>query len=423
MGILTLVRLSAQLDLGILSLLVEPIKKDMDLSDGDIGLLLGFAFAVFYLGLGVPLSKLIDSYSRRAILAVGVAVWSFSTALCGLANSFPQLFMARAAVGAGEAVNGPATFSMIADMFPRERLARAIAVLNVGSLAGTGLSLIFGAFVIHWLSLMEMPHLPLIGQPRHWQAVFFIVGLPGLILAGLMFCFPEPQRRGGQKRAESFAGILRFMRANWRLFLPMFLALLMSGTESGGSHMWRPAFIQRTYGWTPAQIGTVIGLVTMFASIAGVFAGSFLSEKFAARHDNANLRVVLIGWMIATPCMILSPLMPDALAAIAFIGIASFAAGMGAPTQNAALQSVVPNQMRGQITALYLLTYTLAAQGIGPSFIAAITEGIVGDEAGLRYALSGSAAVMMPLAIAIMMFGLKPYAAVIARLKAEEARA
>jgi MFS family permease len=114
--------------------------------------------------------------------------------------------------------------------------------------------------------------------------------------------------------------------------------------------------------------------------------------------------------------------MPDAIAAIIFIGIAGFAAAMGAPTQNAALQSVVPNQMRGQITALYLLTYTLAAQGIGPSFIAAITVGIVGDEAGLRYALSGSAAIMMPIAIAIMLFGLKPYAAVIARLREEEAR-
>ena len=422
MGILTLVRLSAQLDLGILSLLVEPIKRDMDLSDSDIGLLLGFAFAVFYLGLGVPLSKLIDSHSRRAILAIGVAVWSLSTALCGLANNFTQLFLARAAVGAGESVNGPATYSMIADMFPRERLARAIALLNMGSLIGSGLSLIFGAFVIHWLSTMEMPHLPFIGQPRHWQAVFLIVGLPGLILTGLMFCFPEPERRGGQKRAESFAGILRFMRINWRLFLPMFLALLLSGTESGGSLMWRPAFLQRTYGWTPAQIGTVIGVVTMVTSIAGVFAGSYLSERFAPRHDNANLRVVLIGWIIATPCMVISPLMPDVLAAITLIGVASFAAGMGAPTQNAALQSVVPNQMRGQITALYLLTYTLAAQGIGPSFIAAITEKIVGHEAGLRYALSGSAIVMMPIAIGVMMIALKPYAAVIARLKAEEAQ-
>ncbi len=423
MGVLALVRMSAQLDLGILSLLVEPIKKDMDLSDGQIGLLLGFAFAVFYLGLGVPLSKLVDSYSRRTILAVGVAFWSLSTAASGFAHNFVQLFLCRAAVGAGESVNGPATFSMIADLFPRERLARAIAVLNIGSVAGTGIAMMFGAFVIHWLDSVAMPTLPIIGQPRQWQAVFFIVGLPGLLFAALMFSFPEPKRRGGGAKAETFGGILRFMKANWRLFAPLFIALLVSGIESGGAGMWRPAFLQRTYGWSPAQIGLVTGLIAMVTAMAGVFAGSFLSERLARKHDNANLRVVLLGWGIAAPCMIAYPLVSSAWVSVAISGIASFGAMMGAPTQNAALQSVVPNQMRGQVTALYLLTFTLAGQAIGPSFIAAITEHIIGDEAGLRYALSGSAAVMMPLAIIIMITGLKPYAAAIGRLKAEEARA
>jgi MFS family permease len=153
-----------------------------------------------------------------------------------------------------------------------------------------------------------------------------------------------------------------------------------------------------------------------------VFLGSFLSEYLAKKYDNANLRVVLTGWIIATPCMVAYPLVDNPWVSVTISGIASLAALMGAPTQNAALQSVVPGHMRGQITALYLLTFTLAGSGIGPSFIAAITEYVVGDEAGLRYALSGSAAVMMPLAILIMICGLKPYAARIAQLKAEEAR-
>jgi MFS family permease len=422
MGVLALVRMSAQLDLTILSLLVEPIKKDMGLSDGQIGLLLGLAFAVFYLGLGVPLSKLVDSYSRKTILAVGVAFWSLSTAMSGLASNFVQLFFCRAAVGAGESVNGPATFSMIADMFPRERLARAIAVLNMGSVAGTAVAMIFSAFVIHWLETIEMPSFPIIGTPRPWQAVFFIIGLPGLFFALMMYALPEPRRQGGPVKAESFGGILRFMKANWRLFAPLFVALLVSGIESGGAGMWRPAFLTRTYGWSPAQVALVSGIVSLVTGVAGVFLGSFLSEYLAKKHDNANLRVVLTGWIIATPCMVAYPLVDNPWVSVTISGIASLAALMGAPTQNAALQSVVPGHMRGQITALYLLTFTLAGSGIGPSFIAAITEYVVGDEAGLRYALSGSAAVMMPLAIIIMICGLKPYAARIAQLKAEEAR-
>jgi len=422
MGVLALVRMSAQLDLSILSLLVEPIKQDMDLSDGQIGLLLGLAFAVFYLGLGVPLSKLVDSYSRRTILAFGVAFWSLSTAVTGLANNFVQLFLCRAAVGAGESVNGPATFSMIADLFPRERLARAIAVLNLGSVAGTAVAMIFSAFVIHWLQSIEIPHFPIIGQPRYWQAVFFIVGIPGLLVAALVYALPEPKRRGGPVKAESFGGILLFMKANWHLFAPLFVALLVSGIESGGAGMWRPAFLTRTYGWSPAQVALVSGVTALVTGIAGVFLGSFLSEYLAKRYDNANLRVVLTGWVIATPCMIAYPLVDNPWVSVGISSIAAMAAMMGAPTQNAALQSVVPGHMRGQITALYLLTFTLAGQGIGPSFIAAITEHIVGDEAGLRYALSGSAAVMMPIAVAIMITGLKPYAAKIGELKAQEAR-
>jgi MFS family permease len=281
--------------------------------------------------------------------------------------------------------------------------------------------MIFSAFVIHWLETIEIPSFPIIGTPRPWQAVFFIIGLPGLFFALMMYALPEPKRQGGPVKAESFGGILRFMKANWRLFAPLFVALLVSGIESGGAGMWRPAFLTRTYGWSPAQVALVSGIVSLVTGVAGVFLGSFLSEYLAKKYDNANLRVVLTGWIIATPCMVAYPLVDNPWVSVTISGIASLAALMGAPTQNAALQSVVPGHMRGQITALYLLTFTLAGSGIGPSFIAAITEYVVGDEAGLRYALSGSAAVMMPLAIVIMIFGLKPYAARIAELKAEEA--
>ncbi len=427
MGVLALVRLSAQLDLGILSLLVQPIKTDLGLTDSQVGLLLGFAFAFFYVGLGVPLAALVDRYSRRAILAVGVTVWSLMTALTGLANSFISLFWFRVGVGAGESVNGPATYSMIADLFPRERLPRAIALLNMGSMAGVGLSLVLGAVVIHALSEMTMPTLPFVGQLKHWQMVFFIVGLPGLLLTALMMTVKEPVRRkpppGAAPRPanQNFGTVLAYLTANWRFFLPMFLGLAISAIESGGIIMWRPAFFQRTYGWTPQQAGLALGIVQLAAAPIGLAIGAWLSERFAKRNDDANLRVVSIAWTLAIPVAVAAPLMPTGELSVACGFLSTLFAMMGTPTQNAALQSVVPGHMRGQITALYLLTYTLAAQGIGPSFIAAVTDFVIGDEALIRYALAGSAAVMMPLALVVMLLGVKPYGLEITRLKALEA--
>jgi MFS family permease len=424
MGVLALVRLSAQLDLGILSLLVQPIKRDLALSDGQVGLLLGFAFATFYLVIGIPMASLVDRYSRRGILAAGIAVWSLMTALGGVAQNFAQLFAFRVGVGAGESVNGPATFSMISDLFPRERLPRAIAVLNLGSYAGLGLSLVLGAVVIHALSLMTMPVLPLVGQPRPWQMVFVIIGLPGLLLALWMMLLPEPARRGKpivRGASVSYLGVFKFMRANWRIFLPMFAAVMLSGIESGGTQMWRPAFYERSYGWLPQQSGLAVGISQLIAAPLGLFVGIWVVERVARRNDDANLRVCGMAWMIAAPGMIASPLMPTPELAVALGAIATFFSTMAAPTQNAAMQSVTPNVLRGKLTALYLLAYTLAGQGIGPSFIAAITEHVVGSEAGLRYALAGSAAVMMPLAVITMRLGRGHYGREIARLKAEDA--
>lgn len=421
MILFALVRLSGQLDLGILSLLVQPIKRDLALSDGQVGLLLGFAFATFYLVIGLPMASLVDRYSRRGILAAGIALWSIMTALGGVAQNFVQLFAFRVGVGAGESVNGPATFSMIADLFPRERMPRAIAVMNIGSYAGLGLSLVLGAVVIHALTLMTMPVLPLIGQPRPWQMVFVIIGLPGLLLAMWMMILPEPARRGKPiQRGDSvsYLGVFRFLGANWRIFLPMFLAVMLSGIESGGTQMWRPAFYERSYGWLPQQSGLAVGLSQLIAAPLGLFAGIWFVERVARTRNDANLRVCALAWVIATPAMIASPLMPTPQGSVIVGAIATFFSAVGAPTQNAAMQSVTPNALRGKLTALYLLAYTLAAQGIGPSFIAAITEHVVGNEGDLCFALAGSAALMMPLAGIAMALGMGPYGREIARLKA-----
>ena len=422
--VVALVRLSAQLDAGILSLLVEPIKHDLSLSDSQLGLLLGFAFALVYAVLGVPLSTFVDTRSRRAILAIGVVCWSLATAITGLAQTFVQLFLCRVGVGAAESINGPATYSLIGDYFPREKLPRAIAAMILGTIAGTGLSLILGAVVIG--ALAHLPHLtvPGIGAIRQWQLVFVIMGLPGLVFAGLMLTVPEPPRRvlaATQASGVPDARLFGYLARHWRVFVPLFLGLILSSIVAGGNAAWHPAFFHRTYGWTPQQAGYATGLAQLLGAPIGLFLGAFLAERLLRRGDEANVRVVQISWAAAMPFMIAAPLMPTPYLATACLFLSSMFAMMAAPTQNAALQNVVPGELRARITALYLLTYVVAGQGIGPSLTAAVTDFVLRDEHLLRYALAGTTAVMMPLAVLAISWGIKPYGREVSRLKALEA--
>ena len=163
----------------ILSLLVQPIKQDLALSDTKISLLHGFAFAIFYTLMGIPIGRLADRYSRRAIAAAGIAVWSFMTAVCGIARGYWELFSARVGVGVGEAALSPAAFSMIADLFPPQKLGRALSVYTMGAFVGAGLAFIIGGAVIQSITSSPEMTLPIVGTIRSWQAAFFIVGLPG----------------------------------------------------------------------------------------------------------------------------------------------------------------------------------------------------------------------------------------------------
>lgn len=274
-----------------------------------------------------------------------------------------------------------------------------------------------GAVVIGALARLPRVVVPVLGEIHSWQLVFVAVGLPGLLIALLMRSVPEPVRRDTRTRAPGTLAVAAYLCRHWRLYAPMFVGVALSGIDSGGSLMWRPAFFQRTYGWSPQLSGLATGLAQLIASPVGLFLGAFLAEWLARRHDDANLRVVALAWIVATPLIVAGPLMPTADLAVICSGLAVMAAMMAAPTQNAAVQSVTPGEMRGQVTALYLLTYVLAGNGIGPSLVAAVTVHVVGAESGLRYALAGTGLVMMPLAAVTMLLGLRRYGQEIGRLR------
>ena len=206
--LLTVAYVFSFIDRYILGLLVEPIKNDLGLTDTEIGLLLGPAFAIFYTTMGLPIGWLADRGRRAWIVTAGITIWSLATAACGLARSFPQLFLARVSVGVGEATLGPCALSMIADSFPEERRGKPIAFYCSALGIGAGIASLAGASVFTWSKSVSGIELPVVGLVAPWQFAFIVVGLPGILLAFLMFFLREPARQDlGQVGTEGKAGI------------------------------------------------------------------------------------------------------------------------------------------------------------------------------------------------------------------------
>jgi MFS family permease len=408
------------LDRGILNLLVEPIKRDMHLSDLQVSLLMGFAFACFYVILGLPIARLADSRSRRLIIGVGIAIFSVMTTLCGLAQNFWQLFLCRVGVGVGETCNGPATFSMLADLFPPTRLPRAIAFLNFGFFFGLGSSLLIGGTVVHFVGTLPPLVLPLVGTLHPWQSTFFIVGIPGLIVAALMSTVVEPIRRGritgpadaAQRRAATVPvrAVVRFALENRATYGPMFAGLALQTVLAFGVASWTPSFFIRTYGWTIAQVGWVQGLIILIIWPLGLVPGGLAAEWLVRRgYNDANMRVTIAALLAYAPFAILFPLMPNALLSNIMLALSGFCISFGIGPQNAALQIVTPGEMRGQVTALFLFVFNIIGFGLGSTVVALFTQYVFGNESMLRYALSTTVAILVPLEALILASGLKAY--------------
>ena len=422
-GVFALVLMFGQLDQGVISLLIRDIKADFHLSDWQISLLTGVAPSLFFVVIGIPLSLFVDTGTRKYVLAAGIGVCGVMTTLCGLAQSFWQLFVVRVFVGGGTAVNGPGTYSMLSDFFPRQKLPSAIYVLQIGFILGTGVPLILGAYALTKLSALPVQHWGGL-VIHHWQMVFICVGVPALLGAVLLLTVPEPARRGVTARevhgGPSLWRTIGYLFKHWPLYAPMFFGLAFSAMETYGTLQWRVPFLQRTYGWGN-EAGYVLGVANILFQLLGLIVGSWFTSWMAKKYDDANVRVVAIFYSITPIFAILGPLSPDPWIAVICAGLTGFCGLAGASPQNAAIQSVTPNQMRGQVTALYLFVFTVIGQGLGPSFISVFTDFVIRDETNLRFAMAGTAAFMTPIAAIIIWLGVKPYGKAIAEVKAREA--
>ena len=383
----------SMLDRQVLILLVEPIKASLGISDTEVALLQGFAVAIFYGLLAVPLGRLADTGKRTTIIAAGAFFFSLSTMAGGFALSFGALFATRLCVGIGEATLTPAGSSMLGDYFPPQKVSRAMGFFIGSSFAGSGLSLvIIGAF-LGWLASNPGFGFPLIGRLEDWQMVFIAASLPGLAFAAAFMFIKEPPRSQGLAIAStgtaSLAEVFAFIRQNIRLLGPILLGLPLLAAGQFGLSVWTPSFFIRTYGWSAPEIGPVFGLMVSTISTAGVITGGWLAERQLARgRTEANLSVSMLGALCAAPFILAFPLAGNAtlslvlLAPVLFFGVMPFGAGP------AAIPILAPNRMRAQLMAVYLLFANLLGAGLGPWMIAAFTDSVLQDPAAIRWSIS-----------------------------------
>lgn len=427
-GVLMLAYTNSFIDRQILSLLIEPIRRDLEINDTQVSLLAGIAFTIFYTVMGVPIARLSDQRNRRAIIMLGISFWSLMTAACGLAKNYTHMFLARMGVGVGEATLSPAAMSMISDYFPVGKLARAISVYSMGVYFGAGLALIIGGLVVQLVSNAGRVTLPVLGEVYPWQLTFFVVGLLGLPIIALLFTVREPLRRGltltpasNQAGASSYPELLRFVRANLRTLACHFLAFSFLGIGIAGFLVWTPTLFIRTWGWPASQIGFVYGFVLFFGGTAGVYAGGYLADWLQNRgRQDAILRAAFYCALGVIPFALLTPLMPTPELAVVCLAITGFLMAMPQGLPAAALQVITPNALRAQMTALYFLVGNLIANGFGPTIYALVTDYVLADPMKLRYSMAVVSAVVLPLGALFAFLALKPYrqSVLAARLRA-----
>ncbi|QTN18311.1 MFS transporter [Brevundimonas sp. AJA228-03] len=409
---------SSFIDRQILTLLVQPIRADLTITDTQFSLLAGIAFSLFYTVMGVPLARLADRGSRRWIIFWGIVVWSVMTVACGLANSFWALFAARIGVGIGEAALSPAAYSMISDYFPPRQRARALAVYSMAPYLGAGLALMIGGAVIDIIAQAGAMKLPFVGELAPWQQTFVLVGAPGLLIAALFVIVREPPRQGVVKSGVQ-AGVLGYMWSRKSTFYMLIFAFSIFGMAGISYLAWAPAVLIRQHGMTPAEVGFAYGLVLLAAATPGVLVGGWLTDMFAGKgRTDAPVRVAILALVASIPFAIAMPLMPDRDQALAALAGFSFFAGVMNSLPATALQAVAPNQLRAQITAIYFLIGNLISLGLGPTVVAAISDNWLGGDQRIGLSLAIVSGATITVAALMLTRALRPF-----RDSVEEARA
>lgn len=354
--LLMLIYTSNFVDRQIFSTLAQPIKEDLRLTDTDLGVLGGLTFAAFYTLLGLPMARLVEHKSRIAIMTACITVWSVMTALCGVAQNYAQLAAARLGVGVGEAGCLPAAHSLISDHFPASQRATALAIFSLGIPAGSMIGAIGGGWI---------------AKNMDWRAAFLVVGLPGLILAALVFLTLKEPPRGfadggvaGEKPPPLTAVLKRFWDRSTALWVTA-----GASTASMSAYAFLAfvtPFFMRRYGLDVAQAGLCAGLISGIGAGTSILAGGLLGDRFVRRDARGYAWVAITGLVLAIPLYIFGFTRPDWMSALVFLIIGGMAQQLYLAPTFAVAQNIVEPRMRATSIALMSAVWSILGIGLGP---------------------------------------------------------
>lgn len=365
------------LDRQILSILAQPVQRDLGLDDGQMGMLGGLAFAALYSTLAIPLALIADRTSRTWVITLSLAVWSAFTALCGTAQNFTQMFLFRLGVGVGEAGGVAPSYALIADTFPPERRARALAIYSLGIPLGAAGGVLLGGYI---------------AQAVEWRTAFYTVGLAGLVIAPffrlLVKDAPRAAASADRIPVGRVFGILARKPSFW---------LLAFGAAAGsmcgyGVAFWLPSLMMRSFGLDLVQTGQFFGALLLTGGVAGILLGGALGDRLGARDKRWYALLPALCYVLGTPLFIAGVLSSGWVAAFALFLLPQALVYVWLGPVLTAVQHLVPAHMRATASACFLLINNLIGLGLGSWVVGQLSKGLAptyGSES-LRYAIAAA---------------------------------
>lgn len=416
-GLLTLVYSFAFVDRQIFNILVGPMKKDLGVSDLQVSYLLGPAFILSYITLGIPAGWCADRFNRRNLIILAGVAWSIGTMAAAWVRSYEGLFATRIFVGASEAFLFPAGVSYIADLFDRRRLPIGTSIFTIAPALGGGLSLVAGGNILEVMGQYHSVTIPLLGAIRGWQMTLLIIGLAGLMPVLLLFALPEPDRRAATGDAapamdEKQFGLLeglRYMLRRWRFYFAFFFGMSCSSLVMLTVSAWGPSYLARSFGLNAGQIGSLYGSLALILGVAGGIASPLINGWLAKWRSDSPIQTVRLG-----PCFLLAFSLMFAIAwnesmALLCLGLLTFSYNFPMSMASTALQIATPSRLRGVASAYYFIIVSLVGYGIGPMAVPLVAEHILHDSGKLGEAMAAISTCFAFMAIILLSISVSGY--------------
>jgi MFS family permease len=402
--VLCLAQIVSSVDRGMLALVVDPVRHDLGIGEVEIALLQGFAFAVFYVSIGLPLGYVADRVNRRLLLFVGILVWSMATLGSGLAHGFGQMFVGRLLIGVGEAALGPCAVGMIGEMFPPERRGRPMALYVLGSMLAYGFGSAATGMILQAGAAGAFDAWPLVGGLAPWRMAFVIMGLVGLPVALLLLTMADGQRGAvvrDEARVFSLWSVLHERRA---VLLPMYGGVALFALGAAAVTAWGAAMLTRHFGLSPASVGKGLGAAQMVWSLAGAGLAAVVVDR-VARQGGVVAKMRLSGWLaLATIPACFGFGLPVAQGAMVVTAAVMGTSVLYGTTMLSVLAEAIDTRVRGFAVALYAFVMTMIGGSLGPLAVAGLTEKFFADptKVGWSIAIVGTLALVGSALLALV---------------------